>query len=1101
MTARSENLFVVGIGASAGGIQAIKQFFEAVPPETGLTFVVILHLSPDHDSQLASVLQMSANMLVTQVTDREQVQPNHIYVIPPNRGLAMQDGHLAVTEITRIEERRAPVDVFFRTLADSHGPHAACVVLSGTGANGSMGLKRVKEQGGLCLVQDPDEADYGDMPRNSIATGLVDFVLPVREMPARILSYRSSLAAIRVPEEILDPAGADTQALRDVFSLLRARTGHDFSNYKRATVSRRIARRMIVHGVSSVAAYAQLVRERVDEAPALLKDLLISVTNFFRDREAFEILEREVVPRLFEGKTEEEQVRVWVPGCATGEEAYSIAMLLAERATGEPGNPSVIVFATDIDASAIGVAREGLYTLNDAADVSTERLRRFFAREGETYRVKKELREMILFAQQNILKDPPFSHLDLVSCRNLLIYLNRAAQRRVMEVVHFALNPAGYLFLGASESIEGAGDLFVGVENEAHLYQSRGATVRPMLPVPEITTAPRVDNAGRGLAERPARIRTTSAETHLRLLEEFAPPSVLVNEEHELMHLSERAGRFLQFGAGEPSQNLLRLARPELRIELHSALYQAAQLRLPVDAKGLRVRVDDRVVTINIRVRPVVGELEPARGYFLVLFEEVPDDGQTRAAQSVDLQEGDAARQLEEEVHRVKSQLRAAVERHETQSEELKASNEELQAMNEELRSSAEELETSKEELQSLNEELRTVNQELKIKVEEQAQAADDIQNLINSTDIGTIFLDRQSRIKLFTPRVRDIFHLIPTDLGRPLSDINSALLNADLTVDVERVLDRLERVDRELETRDGRWHLMRVVPYRTADDRIDGVVLTFLDITERKKVEDHLRSSEEELREAQGGLERQVDRRTHELASAIGRLDSEVRDRRQAEDRVRGLLGRVITVQEDERRRIARDLHDHLGQQLAGLRLRLESLSSREGLSSELAVINQQLARIDRDLDFFTWELRPPTLDDLGVAVALENFVREWSRNFSIPAKFHSHGLDSGRLSADIETTLYRISQEALNNVYKHADASEVSVLIERRDHEVILVVEDDGRGFDRMQARGGEHSLGLTGMSERASLVGGSVDIETLPGKGTSVFVKIPARLMGEA
>jgi two-component system CheB/CheR fusion protein len=1102
VTTRTDGLFVVGIGASAGGIQAVKQFFEAVPPDTGLAFVVILHLSPDHDSQLASVVQASANLLVTQVQERVRVQPNHVYVIPPNRSLAMQDGYLAVADITRIEERRAPVDVFFRTLAESHGANAACVVLSGTGANGSMGLKRVKEEGGLCLVQDPDEADYGDMPRNAIATGLVDHILPVREIPSRILAYRASLAAVRVPEDAASADGEDAQALRDVFSLLRARTGHDFSNYKRATVSRRIARRMVVHGVSSLAAYAKLMRERLEEAPALLKDLLISVTNFFRDREGFDALEKQVIPRLFDAKGEEDQVRVWVPGCATGEEAYSIAMLLVEYASDKPGAPGVIVFATDIDGDAIAAARGGFYTLNDAADVSVERLRRFFVRDGEAYRARKELREIILFAQQNILKDPPFSHLDLVSCRNLLIYLNRPAQRRVMEVAHFALNPSGYLFLGASESIEGAGDLFVSVDAEAHLYQSRGNVTRAALPVPEVAPLHHVAAPRGGEAKGTNWPRTTSAATHLRLLEEFAPPSVLVNDEHELVHLSERAGRYLQFAGGEPSQNLLRLVRPELRIELHSALYQAANLHVPVDAKGLRVRVDDRVVTVDVHVRPVIGDAEPARGYFLVLFEEVRDDGGELSAPPVSLQDGGAARQLEEEVHRVKLQLRAAVERHDTQSEELRASNEELQAMNEELRSSAEELETSKEELQSMNEELRTVNQELKIKVEEQAQAANDMQNLINSTDIGTIFLDRQLRLKMYTPGVRQFYRFIPSDLGRPLSDLTTSLTHIDLSADIDQVLAKLERVEREIETRDKHWHLVRIAPYRTVDDRIDGVVLTFVDITARKKMEDALRATGHRLLEAQGSLEEQVEHRTHELASAIGRLDSEVLIRQEAERRVRSLLGRLITVQEDERRRIARDLHDHLGQQIAALHLRIESLrqsaQNSPPISDTLNEVETLIQRLDQDLDFFTWELRPATLDDLGIVVALGNFVREWSRNFSIPAKFHSHGLDDARLTPEIETTLYRIAQEALNNIYKHAQATNAGVVLERRDHEVVLVVEDNGRGFDRTFSTG-EHSLGLMGMTERAALVGGSVEIESTPGMGTSVFVKMPASIAG--
>lgn len=844
---------VVGLGASAGGIDAFKDFFQHVPADSGLTYVVILHLSPDHDSRLSEVLQSSARIPVTTATDRVRIERDHVYVVSPRHSLAMQNGYLVQSENTRIEERRAPVDIFFRTLADSHGAHAVAVVLSGSGADGSMGLKRVKEHGGLCLVQDPEEAEYRSMPHHAAATGLVDAVLPVSSMPARIIAYRDSLVSVRLSDEPLSRNEPDERALHELFTLLRLRTGHDFSNYKRATMLRRIARRLGVRQIRDLPTYVAYLREHGEEAAALLKDLLISVTNFFRDPDAFAALEQAIIPRLFEGKGADDQVRVWVPACATGEEAYAIAMLLSEHASAGPESPGVQMFATDIDEHAIAVAREGLYTLNDAADVPPERLRRFLVKEGEAFRVRKDLREMVLFAQHNLIKDPPFSHLDLISCRNLLIYLNRPAQQRVLEVMHFGLNAGGFLFLGASESVEHASDLFAAIDKDAHIYQSRGVAARLGLSIP----APSLGSLDR---RRPlqarddarARERAGALDLHQRLLEQYAPPSLVVNEEHEIVHLSERAARYLSFAGGEPSHQLLRVVKPELRLELRSALYQAARHQTSVDVRGLTVRMDDGPVRVDVCVRPALRQDDPAHGFFLVLFEEAPDTPAASAeALALRTETGEPMRHLEEEVGRLRSQLRATVEQYETQAEELKASNEELQAINEELRSATEELETSKEELQSLNEELRTVNQELKVKIEEQTQASNDVQNLINSTDIGTVFLDRAGRIKLFTPRARDIFSLIPADRGRALTDINTSLEGVDLSGDIERVLDRLDRVEREVATRDGRWQLMRIGPYRTADDRIEGVVLAFVDVTERRQFVDRVRQSEERIRRA----------------------------------------------------------------------------------------------------------------------------------------------------------------------------------------------------------------------------------------------------------
>ncbi|HEX6182988.1 MAG TPA: CheR family methyltransferase, partial [Pyrinomonadaceae bacterium] len=733
---------IVGLGASAGGIHAFKQFFENVPERSGMAYVVILHLSPDHDSRLAEVLQASTPMRVTQVSEAVHIAPDNVYVIPPNQSLSMSDGMLVLSDVTRVEERRAPVDIFFRTLAESHRERAACVVLSGTGANGSMGLKRVKERGGMAVVQDPAEAEFSDMPRNSIATGLADYVLRVAEMPGRIIAYRDSLSPFdaagveagdggreeerRSPTE--ERSREEGQALASILAQLRLRTGHDFANYKRPTLRRRVERRIGVTQVADLAEYAVFVREHPEETRALLKDLLISVTNFFRDRHAFHSLEENIIPRLFENKGSGGYVRAWVVGCATGEEAYSVGMLLSEYAERLVSPPSVQVFASDIDEQAIQAARAGFYTLNDAADIPPERLRRFFTKVRDGYVVRRELRELVLFANHNLLKDPPFSHIDLISCRNLLIYLNRTGQEKAMSIFHFALNPGGYLFLGGSESVLDHSDLFATADKEGHIFQGRAAA--PRTPPPLVPAAPPRPT---GLAPaheetRPevrAQERLSYLNLHQRLLEVYAAPSVLVNSEHEIVHLSEKAGRYLLIPGGEPSYNLLAVARPELRLELRGALFEATQRRTNVEVPGVVVRVNDHSEAVNLVVRPVLDEVDTARGFFLVVFEPAGEKAVVAPDEPPRPFEP-AALRLEEELAHVRSHLRSTVEQYEVQQEELRASNEELQAMNEELRSTAEELETSKEELQSLNEELTTVNQELKIKIEELGQTNND---------------------------------------------------------------------------------------------------------------------------------------------------------------------------------------------------------------------------------------------------------------------------------------------------------------------------------------------------------------------------------------
>jgi two-component system, chemotaxis family, CheB/CheR fusion protein len=855
---------MVGLGGSAGAIQALQAFFKAVPPNPGMAFVVVLHLSPDYESTLPQVLQRATAMPVRQASASQVVEADTVYVIPPGKSIEALDGRLVLRDASPlVGGRHVAVDLFLRTLADTHGPHAAAVVLSGADGDGAIGIKRIKERGGLTVCQDPQEAEHASMPRTAIDTGMVDWVLPVAEMPARLMQYFGIEKQLQLPpEDVPGPAaagagqGADSESqLRDVLALLRSRTGRDFSVYKRATVLRRIARRMQVNAVHDLGAYLDCLRTRHGEANALLQDLLISVTNFFRDAECFAALEAEIA-QMFRGKGPGDTIRVWVPACATGEEAYSIAMILAEKARELDAPPVLQVFGTDLDEQAIRAAREGVYPLTIEADVSEDRLRRFFVRELHGYHVRRELRELVLFAQHDLLKDAPFSRLDLVSCRNLLIYLSREAQQRVFDTLHFALVPGGRLFLGSSESAEEAAAQFAVIDKKHRIYMTRAAT-RMLLPVPATPDgrgvalalqhrAPRVPVVATAAldwgsnvtgARLPAR-SVSWGELHLKLLEAIAPPSVLVDAEQVILHLSASAGRVMQFGGGEPSTNLLRVVHPQLRVELRAALLQAIESGERTETEVGPLAIEGKDVDVTMRVVPA---REVGEALYLVTFTMSPH-GERQVVRASDEARPDAepaARQLERELERVKGQLRETVEQYEASTEELKANNEELQAMNEELRSATEELETSREELQSINEELITVNHELKGKVDELALANSDMHNLMNATEIATVFLDRDLCITRYTPAAISLFNLIATDVGRPLADLATRLEYPQLSADAHGVLARLVPVQREVGLPDGRWFLARLLPYRTMEDRIAGVVLSFIDITERKQAEE----------------------------------------------------------------------------------------------------------------------------------------------------------------------------------------------------------------------------------------------------------------------
>ncbi len=708
---------VVGVGASAGGLAALKQFLNQVPADSGLAFVVVVHLSPDHESHLAELLQPYAPFSVEQVTDTIPLEPNHVYVIPPNANLNSIDTHLRLSKLEKRRSGRAPIDHFFRTLADTHDGHAIVVILTGTGSDGTLGVKDIKANGGLVIVQDPNEAEYDGMPQSAIATGLADLILPVAQIPDAILRFDRTRPRIPLLKEGEDVPQDEGALLQKVFAQLRARTDRDFSRYKRSTVLRRIARRMQLNYLEDLPCYLEKLREKPDEISALADDLLITVTRFFRDPEVFGKLRKEELPRLVSGKRAQDMVRVWSVGCATGEEAYSIAILLVEELARHDDPPQVQIFASDLHTRSLEKAREGFYSGDIATDVSPERLTRFFHAENGGYRIVKEIRDLVVFAPHNLIADPPFSRLDLIACRNLLIYLERDVQHDIIELFHYALAPEGLLVLGSAETVE-SNDLFRVEDKKLCFFRKRNVPVRePSLPVFPFMRSRLPGEIG--LRSEHTAEPVIYGRLHQRMAEQYAPPSILVSPDNKVVHFSEHAGRYLVHPGGEPTMNAFRLVREELRIELQASLQSARERKAAFDSNPIPVRFNGHPLPVVIHVRPA---LESEReGFALIIFEEREPKADTGTAPS-DGASAERILELESEINTARQRLQAVIEEHETSQEEMKASSEEMQSTNEELRSTMEELETSKEELQSINEELQTVNQQNRHRVEELAQ-------------------------------------------------------------------------------------------------------------------------------------------------------------------------------------------------------------------------------------------------------------------------------------------------------------------------------------------------------------------------------------------
>jgi len=829
---------VVGVGASAGGLESFRRFLKPIPADAGLAFVLIQHLDPNHESLMADLLAKWTEMQVVQVDKPTVIEPNHVYVIPPNRYIKLKESTLLLEEPVRQRGMRMPIDAFFRSLAEARGSRSVCVILSGTGSDGTSGLQEIKAAGGMTLAQTPSSAEYDGMPRSAISSGQVDCVLDIEQMAATILRFlRHPYAGGENPKmPALHELAPDE--FQSILALLRAHTDYDFYHYKKGTLDRRIQRRLGLRQIDTFRDYLQLLRKDPEEMRALFKDLLIGVTRFFRDKPNWEVLQEKVIAPLVERKQREQPIRIWVPGCSSGEEAYSIVIAIFEECERQGKHPPVQLFGTDLDEEAIGVARGGLYPTNIAGDLSIEHLQRYFTQENGQYSVQRRLRECVVFAEQNLISDPPFSNLDLVSCRNLLIYLEHTIQEKLMQLFHFALSPGGFLFLGSAESVTRSEKLFEPVSKEARIYQraeanpsAKGGT----FPVVKQTTVRSSGEVG-SLPPVGGAAATLVEVSRRALLDAFAPPSVMVDGDMQVRYFHGDLSALFSIPSGEPNFELIGMAKEGIRSKLRAVIRKAVREQKTVSMMTVHPEAAEPETQLRIKVAPVDAPREGS--LYLVSFleerfrERLRQDGEIPGEISAIQAEQQSVAQLEYELRATRADLQSSVEELETSNEELKASNEEVMSMNEELQSTNEELETSREELQSLNEELSTVNTQLEEKLQELEASNNDLTNLLASTEIATLFLDTQFRIRRYTPTCQVILNLIASDVGRPVSDLSPRINDPDLLEDARKVLESLQPIERRLQAGNGACYMRRLLPYRTGENRIDGVVVTVTDVT-----------------------------------------------------------------------------------------------------------------------------------------------------------------------------------------------------------------------------------------------------------------------------
>lgn len=839
-----KNFFIVGIGASAGGLEALKLFLDYTTADSGMAFIIVQHLDPTHKSLLSELLASHTKMKVAEVKDGVEVKPNCVYIIPPNKDLRIFNRKLELYKPNETRATRRTIDSFFHSLAADLKEYAIGVILSGTGTEGTFGLREIKAEGGMTIVQDPATAQFAGMPESAIASKNADYILAPEKIPNQLIDYvtkrKIGTVDLTVPLEI---------QLNKIFQIIRNQTGYDFSNYKTNTIVRRIAKRTSLNNINSVEEYIYFLQKNPDEVVKLYKDFLIGVTSFFRDNDVFKVLENKAIPTLLKNCIDKQELRVWVCGCSTGEEAYSLAILFREALRKNLQYIKVMIFASDIDKDAIEFARIGNYSENISSNISPERLSQFFIKNENGFQLKKEIREMVVFAHHNVIKDPPFSKMDLITCRNLLIYINSDLQKKIIPLFHYSLNNDGILMLGTSESIGEYGDLFSVFDDNVKIFKKKNINTRKTNHIYELPTIERISNSI-GLVQTPVLQKrlNVSGITEKILLDQYAPPSVIIDKNNDAIYFSGNTGLYLEPPTGSARFNILDMAKKGLKSVLEDAIKRARKTNTEVEEIGIDVMVNNFFKTINLRVKPLFSK-DYDLGTYMIVFE--PDESSKKLTEQKNAKDKKRklnTDELEKELKITREHLQTAIKELETSNEDLQSTNEEYQSSNEELQSTNEELETSREELQSVNEELITVNSELTNKIDQLSSANNDLNNLLRSIEVATLFLDRDLKIKRFTPAATKIFNIIPSDIDRPLTQLSTNLHYKDLADDIKYALKTLAVKTIEVNATDGTWYNMRIIPYRTSENVIEGVLVTLVDISPQKNVEQKLKKTNEHL-------------------------------------------------------------------------------------------------------------------------------------------------------------------------------------------------------------------------------------------------------------
>jgi two-component system CheB/CheR fusion protein len=1167
---------VVAVGASAGGLTAFTALLKALPSKSGMAFVLIQHLDPTHESALTDLLSKATAMPVVEVSNGIAVEPNHVYIIPPNKILRIRKGTLRLTPRSEISELRHPIDDFSIALAEEQGNAAIGVVLSGTGSDGTVGLKAIKAAGGVTFAQDPKTAQWPAMPMNAITAGSVDFVLSPRRLAAELsrIGRHPYLAEARDV-----PQGSE---LDRICLNLRSSAGVDFLLYKQATVRRRVARRMALQKITSLTKYAQILKQNPEEAKALADDIFIHVTSFFRDPECFQALRAKVLGKLCGKRAAGDPLRIWVPGCSTGEEVYSIAMLLLEELGERAGRIRIQIFGTDIQERAVERARAGVYTEAAVAGVSPARLKRFFVQTDDGWQIQKFVRDLCVFARHDLASDPSFSRLDLISCRNVLIYMGPALQKRVLSIFQYALKPGGFLFLGNSESVNDHSDFFT-AEDRVHRIFLRKLTATAFQGFSPMAEPFREPNAAAPRISAPGASIDFRKEAEAILLQHYMPPALIVDPALHIVHFQGDISPYLAPATGQPSFHLLKMVRPELVVDLRTAIYKARREGIAVHKDDVRFDHQGQPAAVRLEVRPL-RKRDGKKQDLLIVFQAVEpassDDGQITGGVAAGKKRApEKTARLERELTSAREHLRALIEEHEIAQEEMKAANEEILASNQELQSTNEELETAREELQSSNEELNTVNEELQHRNAELNLLTNDLSNLLVGVDIPVLVLDAGLRVRRFTPVAGTLLNLIPGDIGRPFTNIASNLNVSDWKELFSKVTDQGQLIEREVGDRNGHRYSMRVRPYKTSDNRIEGVLVVLLDTDliyrARDEASDYARAIVETIHEALVAVDAEfrvltvnqsfcdlfrvspqdIQRqsffgsgagqisvpRLRELLQDILSKGTEIKDfeldqqfpeigrrrlvvnahqiyktqtiliaiediteRKRLEQaarahaqEVQALAASLLTAQEEERRRVSLELHDQIGQQLASLAIDIGGLAADaphpEDAQSRLRALQARVVKASEVARHIAYELHPSVLDDLGLAASLRSLCKEFSdRAKNVAVEFKDVALPAS-MPREVASCVYRVAQEGLQNISKHANAKHVSMTIGLQKGAVVMTIADDGAGFDHAAVKG-RGGLGLIGMEERARLVKGKLSIAARPGKGTRITIEVP-------